>query len=368
VKLPGIFIAAIITMYILILTACAKVDPQTYTIESIEGVKHIHNLAPKWDDEPRIKLEFVQKIGDIESDDENYMLFRPVDCDVDKKGNIYILEIGSQRIQKFNSTGKYLSTFGRKGQGPGEFRLPSDMCLWNDSLLYVYDGGRLNIQLFTIHGEVTGGFNTTGPCNGLEVLSTGEIVTNHNYYKDTGNPKSIALINQNGEVTSRFGTFFDNKDKIIRDVTNNHTFAIDSEDNIYTAFNEANRIEKYSNEYELQFSFDQPLNYEVEHSNQQGPEGVRLSITNVSGGIDIDPLNRIWILTFKKQITGRMKRDNDINGLFEFTIFDENGILLGKRPLPVSGFRFKIVRENLFIIDTMNEMCVYQYKIIDLEE
>ena len=51
----------------------------------------------------------------------------PGDVAVDKAGNIYILDSGNARIQKFGPDGKYLATIGRKGQGPGEFILPDGL-------------------------------------------------------------------------------------------------------------------------------------------------------------------------------------------------------------------------------------------------
>ncbi|MCP4723609.1 MAG: hypothetical protein GY863_01160, partial [bacterium] len=69
-------------------------ESETFTIEIIDGVRHVHNLAPKWGDKPKVELEFVRKIGDMESDNENYMLFRPPDISMDSEGNIFILDAG----------------------------------------------------------------------------------------------------------------------------------------------------------------------------------------------------------------------------------------------------------------------------------
>ena len=60
------------------------------------------------------------KIGELETEDENIAFHIPSDIVIDEQGNIYILDSGNHRIQKFDPEGNYLASFGRKGQGPGE--------------------------------------------------------------------------------------------------------------------------------------------------------------------------------------------------------------------------------------------------------
>ena len=56
--------------------------------------------------------------------DENYLFYRVWDIQADARGNIYVLDSGATRIQKYDKNGKYLQTIGRQGQGPGEFQRP----------------------------------------------------------------------------------------------------------------------------------------------------------------------------------------------------------------------------------------------------
>jgi hypothetical protein len=42
----------------------------------------------------------------------------------DDKGNLYVLDQREQKVLKFSPDGRMLSTFGRKGQGPGDFQSP----------------------------------------------------------------------------------------------------------------------------------------------------------------------------------------------------------------------------------------------------
>ena len=68
-------------------------------IEYKNGIKIIHNGKPLWGNNPKVVLEFVRKIGELEGDDENYQLYQPQDVIRDSKGNIYVIEVGNNRIQ-----------------------------------------------------------------------------------------------------------------------------------------------------------------------------------------------------------------------------------------------------------------------------
>lgn len=59
---------------------------------------------------------------------------RPISLISDKDNNIYILDMLSMSIKKFDSDGSFIRSIGRKGQGPGELLYPSIMFLINDTL------------------------------------------------------------------------------------------------------------------------------------------------------------------------------------------------------------------------------------------
>jgi len=112
-----------ILILLLFFNCSSDVDVQTektHTIEIKDGVKYIQNHVQLWGDEPKVALEFVRKIGGLDVMDENYQFFNPNDWTVDANGNLYILDSGNYRIQKFDLDGKFIATFGRKGQGPSD--------------------------------------------------------------------------------------------------------------------------------------------------------------------------------------------------------------------------------------------------------
>jgi hypothetical protein len=48
--------------------------------------------------------------------DETVAFCMPMDIELDEPGNLYVLDTGNHRIQKFSPQGKFLSTIGRRGQ------------------------------------------------------------------------------------------------------------------------------------------------------------------------------------------------------------------------------------------------------------
>ena len=120
-------------------------------IDYENGVKVVKNPEDPVYGEIIFDLEEDLSIGN--DSDENYMFYRTGGIATDSQGNIYIVDGGNNRIQKFRKDGQYLQTIGRKGQGPGEFENPYDVCLDSEDNIYVSEG--MKVQIFNKDGEFT---------------------------------------------------------------------------------------------------------------------------------------------------------------------------------------------------------------------
>ena len=109
-----VFIAA---AFILLFTFSCSPSETTFSVEIINGVRNVHNVAPQWGEESKLAIEFVQMIGGIDATDEKYQLFKAIDATKDADGNIYVLDSGNFRIQKFDPDGIYVATVGKEGEG-----------------------------------------------------------------------------------------------------------------------------------------------------------------------------------------------------------------------------------------------------------
>jgi hypothetical protein len=118
-------------------------------IETEKGIKVIKNPREPLYGEIIFDLEEELSIGN--ENDENYIFYQGLDVAVDNEGNIFALDNGFIRIQKFDKNGRYLMTIGRKGQGPGEFQSISGAFIDSKSNLYVNQGR--SISLFDNNGK-----------------------------------------------------------------------------------------------------------------------------------------------------------------------------------------------------------------------
>ncbi len=100
----------------------------------------------------RIVFEEDLSIGEIQGDD-NYMFGSNIVFNTDKDGNFYVTDFDNHRIQKYDPEGTYLLSFGRGGQGPGEFRSLSVARFDKDENIYIADGSNRRISFFNRKGE-----------------------------------------------------------------------------------------------------------------------------------------------------------------------------------------------------------------------
>jgi sugar lactone lactonase YvrE len=109
---------------------------------------------------------------------------------MDKDGNIYILDSGNARIQKFGPDGKYLATIGGKGQGPGELMLPDGIDFDRDGNLIVADSAQSRIKVVIGDGkDVKSVVLKDQPIRGIRTLSSGKYATSAATFLDPRNIK-----------------------------------------------------------------------------------------------------------------------------------------------------------------------------------
>jgi hypothetical protein len=104
--------------------------------------------------ESKMRILFTEElsIGEAEGD-ENYMFGNSIAFNTDDEGNFYVADYDSNRILKYDPEGKHLLTFGREGQGPGEFRTLSVPRFDKDNNLYITDAMNQRISFFDQDGN-----------------------------------------------------------------------------------------------------------------------------------------------------------------------------------------------------------------------
>jgi hypothetical protein len=75
-----------------------------------------------------------------------------VDIRCDPGGNVFVCDFRAHNVKKFDSSGKFLKTIGREGQGPGEFSWPFALAVTADRL-FVYDMRNNRVCALSPEGE-----------------------------------------------------------------------------------------------------------------------------------------------------------------------------------------------------------------------
>jgi hypothetical protein len=88
--------------------------------------------------------------------DDQFFLSRPVAI-AQNKSRLFVLDMDDADIKVFSKSGAYECTIGRKGQGPGEFHLPSGLDVLGDRL-YVADSANRRVQVVDLKGRYLSGF------------------------------------------------------------------------------------------------------------------------------------------------------------------------------------------------------------------
>jgi len=374
-------------------------------IETKDGIRFIHNTKKSLKNSSiNISIELVHTLGDINTTDENLAFYLPEDIVFDEKGNIYILDSGNHRIQKFNSDHEYITTIGRQGQGPGEFYLPASLDIDKDNFLYVSDPHNKRIQIIKPDGREHKTIKFLRESVGsIRVLNSRNIIMNQSGSLLMISPSQenilselIKVFDREGKLIHKFGDPFDFKHVLLNHLGNQYEFAVDNEECIYVTFMHQNRIEKYSPQGKLLWSADRPLNYSMDPPKNKGKmestgrgQMVQLPEMNkCSTGISVEDKGRVWVVTLKRQLKddekvnksvrfmktpGQRSMSVKLHGNTELTktdaylleIFSPQGILIQRIALDHFANQIHIHKDHLFLLDKERGTKYYEYKIIE---
>ena len=80
----------------------------------------------------------IDTIGALEGP-RHYMLGEIVDAGLNSRGELFVLDSEHRELFVYTSTGDYIMTIGRPGDGPGEFAYPEDLYIDVQDRIYVAD-------------------------------------------------------------------------------------------------------------------------------------------------------------------------------------------------------------------------------------
>jgi hypothetical protein len=126
------------------------------------------------------------------------------DVEVDSAGRIIVLDTRGFGIRWYGADGRYGGAVGRGGQGPGEFRRPSDMAIDGAYRLHVLDPGNDRISIYEfVDDRVRHVRDQRRPVRAAVSMCA---VGNRRFLLSTAADRLLHEIDEEGRLVGSFGT------------------------------------------------------------------------------------------------------------------------------------------------------------------
>jgi DNA-binding beta-propeller fold protein YncE len=97
----------------------------------------------------------------------------PTNIYTGKDKHLYIIDSMNFRVQIFDRDGKFLSSFGKPGDGSGDFSKPKGIATDSEGHIYITDAHFDTVQIFDTEGNLLLAFGSTGRGKGEMILPSG---------------------------------------------------------------------------------------------------------------------------------------------------------------------------------------------------
>ena len=150
------------------------------------------HMVVKMDAQGRVRMVLGRKNTKGETKDT---FNRPTDIAFAPNGDIYISDgYGNSRVVKYTRDGQYVTTWGKKGAGEGEFNLPHSVAVDKQGRVYVGDRDNHRMQVFDANGKFITQWKHVGSPWGIV------ITPDESLFMCDGYNNRILKLNLKGEV------------------------------------------------------------------------------------------------------------------------------------------------------------------------
>jgi peptidylamidoglycolate lyase len=192
--------------------------------------------------------QLLMKLGEPKTPgNDSFHFNRPTDVAVANDGSFYVSDgYRNSRVIKFSKEGKYLFEWGKKGNGPGEFKTPHGIDLDAKGNVYVADRQNNRIQKFTAEGKFLKEWKNDRAIQLYYVMidnKTNNLLATE-FFSDTDKVNKgadILLFDSSLNLLKRFG-----RSELSNNINSKyHDMAIDNNGNIYACDIRNNTIQKF---------------------------------------------------------------------------------------------------------------------------
>jgi len=181
---------------------------------------------------------YLTQWGSLGSGDGQFS--RPIGVAVDGAGNVYVADADNNRVQKFDSNGTYLTQWGSSGSGDGQFNSPSGVAVDTAGNVYVTDTGNNRVQKFDSNGTYLAQWGGHGSGNGQFDTPSGVAVdAAGNVYVTEAYNYRVQKFDSSGTYLTQWGTYGGGDGQFYSPTG----VAVDAAGNIYVA--DSSRVQEF---------------------------------------------------------------------------------------------------------------------------
>lgn len=195
---------------------------------------------------------------------------QPTDVAVNSHGEIYVADgYVNSRVVRFASDGQFLGTWGRRGEGEGEFNTPHALVIDEEDRVMVSDRENRRVQIFDREGKWLASWNGLGLV-GVGVDQANDIFLGRDglLYVGTGRGNQVVMLDDKGQEVGRLG----NPPSTAAEIFANqragpgrfnviHGLCLDPAGNLFVAEPRSRRVQKF-----LRIGSDYPASAELQPS------------------------------------------------------------------------------------------------------
>jgi DNA-binding beta-propeller fold protein YncE len=204
---------------------------------NVWGIDVKGHVVIKYSPSGRVLMILGNRQGTPGKNDSKDAFAEPTNIAFEPNGDFYVSDgYVNSRVIKFNRDGEYITHWGQKGTGDGEFNLVHDVVRDANGRIYVADRTNQRVQIFDGSGKFLGKWTNIGAPWGLDYVAR-----ENSIYMCDGLNNRVIKLNLEGQILGVLGSY----GKVPGKFDFAHSIAVDNHGAIYVAEIKNWRVQKF---------------------------------------------------------------------------------------------------------------------------